>query len=311
MYFRQGPGTLSSMPPRCGAPSRRHIAAIDIWKGHAHMNFQIKTHFAILATAAGAQTSLAAVVHDEHGKEWRQVAETANVSWDQVATVCPTDGITPGNGSVAGKDFTGWVWATKPQVVELFSYWEPQILEDQSLQGPAYTMTALFFTSTFLPTYQFHIESASYQFVGGLTATVASDKTVVHGSASAQWPAFNGMWNVEATGQSDATSPNVGVWLWRTSPDWDNDGFLDGVDNCPQTHNPDQADADDDGIGDVCEPTTCAGDITANGAVDVDDLLAVINAWGSTGTGLPADITGNGVVDVDDLLAVINAWGVC
>ena len=38
-------------------------------------------------------------------------------------------------------------------------------------------------------------------------------------------------------------------------PDADNDGVLDLVDNCPTTANPDQADTDGDGIGDVCEPT--------------------------------------------------------
>jgi hypothetical protein len=42
--------------------------------------------------------------------------------------------------------------------------------------------------------------------------------------------------------------------------DTDGDGILDDVDNCPFNYNPDQEDADGDGIGDVCEasaiPTT-------------------------------------------------------
>ena len=55
----------------------------------------------------------------------------------------------------------------------------------------------------------------------------------------------------------------------------------------------------------------CAADIDAsqNGAVDVDDLLVVINQWGASGG--TADITVDGDVDVDDLIAVINAWGPC
>jgi hypothetical protein len=36
--------------------------------------------------------------------------------------------------------------------------------------------------------------------------------------------------------------------------DSDNDGILDPEDNCPSAPNPDQEDADGDGIGDVCEP---------------------------------------------------------
>jgi hypothetical protein len=63
------------------------------------------------------------------------------------------------------------------------------------------------------------------------------------------------------------------------------------------------------------DPASVPGDITGNGIVDVDDLLAVINAWGScpkSPVECPADIApdgGNGAVDVDDLLMVINNWG--
>jgi hypothetical protein len=38
--------------------------------------------------------------------------------------------------------------------------------------------------------------------------------------------------------------------------DDDNDGVLDGVDNCPLIANPSQADFDQDGIGDTCDPKT-------------------------------------------------------
>jgi len=66
-------------------------------------------------------------------------------------------------------------------------------------------------------------------------------------------------------------------------------------------------------------PVTCPADIApagGNAVVNVDDLLAVINAWGPCGdpNNCPADIAppgGNDQVNVDDLLAVINAWGDC
>ena len=64
-------------------------------------------------------------------------------------------------------------------------------------------------------------------------------------------------------------------------------------------------------IGGACGPA----DINCSGAVDVDDLLAVINGWGACDRCPPscaADIApaiGNCVVDTDDLLMVINNWG--
>ena len=39
-----------------------------------------------------------------------------------------------------------------------------------------------------------------------------------------------------------------------TDPDADDDGVFDTVDNCVNEPNPDQADNDGDGLGDVCDP---------------------------------------------------------
>jgi hypothetical protein len=58
-------------------------------------------------------------------------------------------------------------------------------------------------------------------------------------------------------------------------------------------------------------PTTAA-DVTLDGSVNIDDLLSVINGWGTCPQPLamcPADINCSGGVDIDDLLAVINGWG--
>lgn len=61
------------------------------------------------------------------------------------------------------------------------------------------------------------------------------------------------------------------------------------------------------------ELPACDADIDMTGSVDVDDLVAVILAWGPCPPDLPcpADIDGSTVVDVDDLVAVILAWGPC
>jgi len=59
--------------------------------------------------------------------------------------------------------------------------------------------------------------------------------------------------------------------------------------------------------------TCCEGDLDGSGAVDVDDLLSVISAWGACPdpADCPSDLDGNGAVDVNDLLAVIGAFGPC
>ena len=61
----------------------------------------------------------------------------------------------------------------------------------------------------------------------------------------------------------------------------------------------------------------CASDVVppgGDGLVGIDELLAVIGAWGPCPVLPPdcaADITHDGFVEISDLLAVINSWGPC
>jgi len=54
-----------------------------------------------------------------------------------------------------------------------------------------------------------------------------------------------------------------------------------------------------------CESAPCPSDLSGDGMVSVDDLLAVIAGWG----GPDGDATGDGTTNVDDLLQIIGDWG--
>ena len=55
----------------------------------------------------------------------------------------------------------------------------------------------------------------------------------------------------------------------------------------------------------------CATDINGSGATDVDDLLQVLSAFGTSCSGCPEDIDDSGDVSVNDLLLLIAGWGPC
>jgi hypothetical protein len=65
-------------------------------------------------------------------------------------------------------------------------------------------------------------------------------------------------------------TPNINLALAR---DTDNDGLADSTDNCPNIYNPDQADIDGDGIGDVCD-SDVDGDGIPN---ETDNCVTVVN----------------------------------
>jgi hypothetical protein len=62
-------------------------------------------------------------------------------------------------------------------------------------------------------------------------------------------------------------------------------------------------------------PSMCPADITGSGAVDIDDLFAVISGWGmcpgSCPPHCPADVNYDCQANIDDLFMVIGAWGSC
>lgn len=59
-------------------------------------------------------------------------------------------------------------------------------------------------------------------------------------------------------------------------PDTDTDGVPDVVDNCPLNANPDQKDSDEDGIGNVCDPTVnCLGKVATIVGTEGNDFIIV------------------------------------
>lgn len=60
-------------------------------------------------------------------------------------------------------------------------------------------------------------------------------------------------------------------------------------------------------VGGVAPQSFRAADLDRSGAIDGDDLAAILNSWGVVYP--PYDLDGSGVVDGGDLTAILNSWG--
>jgi hypothetical protein len=61
-------------------------------------------------------------------------------------------------------------------------------------------------------------------------------------------------------------------------------------------------------VGNEIRKAACPADIVEDGFIGVEDLLAVVGAWGEQGY---TDINNDGTTNVVDLLSVIDTWGDC
>ena len=80
-------------------------------------------------------------------------------------------------------------------------------------------------------------------------------------------------------------------------PDADDDGVCDGIDNCPYTYNPNQADADADNIGDACD--VCVND--PDNDADGDSVCGNVDNCSGTYNPDQADVDSDGLGDLCDV----------
>ena len=174
----------------------------------------------ILAVAGITPFATPASAVTAEGKEWRQLYETTGLSWDQVATVCPTDGITPCSGSVGGKNLTGWVWGTESQVRGLMDdYWpglaDPTAPPPTGIEG---FWAGVGFLGDMRWTTYTSLTYFYQEYTGGWTASKDANGSPIGGSGSyshaGTGTTADGSLGL-GSGDGAASSVN-GVFLWRT-----------------------------------------------------------------------------------------------
>lgn len=174
---------------------------------------------AVLIVIAGFATTVpSATAYDQADKQWAMLTSTRGLSWDQVATRCPTDGITPCSGSIGAFNFDGWVWATPAQVVALMADFAPEIAvaDPPGVGGTNYYFSAVSFIGEFgamdwFAGYNFYFENTE-----GWTAGKDAQGRPLAGHASDGWWPPSGGLGVGPVA-STAASYNRGVFLWRAA----------------------------------------------------------------------------------------------
>jgi hypothetical protein len=116
-------------------------------------------------------------------------------------------------------------------------------------------------------------------------------------------------WNDLPENGAPENGGGVRAFVIEWSADCNNDNIVD----YGQILQGQLADANTNGIPDICEGPTCNDiDLNLNGIVDGGDLGVLLAFWGTVSPAFPrADINGDGLVNGADLGIVLAFWGPC
>ena len=90
--------------------------------------------------------------------------------------------------------------------------------------------------------------------------------------------------------------------------EWSADCNGDGIVDYGQILLGELADANANGVPDICE---CDADINEDGVVNGADISVLLGYWGQSGKNVVGDITGDGIVNGADLAQLLGSWGEC
>ncbi len=166
----------------------------------------------------------AQAVDDGRGKDWRLVGQTLTIaSFEPIAAQCPLDGASTCTGQLGAIVLKDWVWATAPQVQQLFGDYAPAMLNlavPGGVGGAEYFAAASLFQGRFgftqqfqgCPTYQ---PCLNTRWLTGMTASPSDASTPVlplgaKVTLDLEW----------GGGYFDIHTPmnpglSRGLWMWR------------------------------------------------------------------------------------------------
>lgn len=194
-------------------------------------NRALSTVVALVAGLVALAPAHAGAAPTEGGREWRELFETTGLSRAQVASVCPTDGVTPCSGSVGGKNLTGWVWATDAQVLDLMDDHAPGLsATNPVVSGIDGFWAAISFLGVMRWTTYTSTTYSYSEWTGGWTSSTDAAGLPVGGGAgySHAMTGSTAGGSIGLGSDSGAASPYRGVFLWRTA----------GVDHSPPVITP-------------------------------------------------------------------------
>jgi hypothetical protein len=126
-------------------------------------------------------------------------------------------------------------------------------------------------------------------------------------------PGGSGGWDLWMSARASVSDPweppvNLGPMVNTPSSDGTSDISADGRTLFFRSDRPGGQGGID--LWQVAVTPTCPADVNDDDTVDVNDLFAIINAWGPCDD-CAEDINDDGLVNVDDLFELINNWGPC
>jgi chitin-binding protein len=159
------------------------------------------------------------------------------------------------------------------------------------------------------------VDSWDGSWHGRMTVT-NSDGTLPMLNWNLSWnggPEFSSLWNGVLSSEGDRTVVDNEHWNGYVEAGQSTSFEFIAIGTWPPTFSNvrlNGLDIDLDGASND-DSLGCDGDVNLDSAVDVLDVLLVLDNWNSTEPGNASDLDGDGVVAVGDVLIILEGWGTC
>jgi PEP-CTERM motif len=170
-----------------------------------------------LMASSAAATPLTVAYTDTSGRQWASLIGTTGLTWNQIAGVCATNGVTACTADVGAVGLTGWTWATRNETRDVFIDRTFPSLSHANFDDFSESLANSAFAPQLISTFGITFAGSVNNVLQALTSTLFSPNSAYVATVNDRFdPSVLDVADLASNLDVTTSSPTVGAMLFRT-----------------------------------------------------------------------------------------------